>query len=355
MNYIIDKLALLLLSGIAVFTIDGLTRPVLILLAAVILSELTHILPEKSAIVPVIAAGIAALFFPHMTMTFSIFIYDAIRLKRIPVLALHLIAFAAAVTSFSPISIAVIIISLFFCVLLYFRTSSTISLYKKLNEQRDDSEEMKLLLSEKNRSLMEKQDSEIYTATLKERNRIAREIHDNVGHSLTRSLLQIGALQILNKDENLTESIDSIKTTLNSAMTSIRKSVYDLHSTTVDLEKLMKECVSHLKERFNVKLDYCISENAHTNIKLCLLGITKEAVSNIIKHSSGDTVSISVREHPGFYQLVISDNGKNSGVIHNTGMGISSMRERAENAGGVFNVISSDNEFRIFATIPKSK
>jgi signal transduction histidine kinase len=42
---------------------------------------------------------------------------------------------------------------------------------------------------------MEKQDYEIYLATLRERNRIAREIHDNVGHMLSRSILQIGALK----------------------------------------------------------------------------------------------------------------------------------------------------------------
>ncbi len=355
MNFIIDKLALLLLSGIAVFTMDGLTRPVLIILAAVILSELTHILPAKYAFLPIALSGAAALFFPYMTMTFSLFVYDALRLKKIPVLVLHLIAFAIAAPSFSPLNIAGIIISLCFCVLLYFRTSSTITLQKKLTEQRDKSEEIKNLMMEKNRSLLEKQDSEIYMATLKERNRIAREIHDNVGHSLTRSLLQVGALQILNKDENLKESIDSIKSTLDSAMTNIRKSVYDLHSTTVDLKKLTEECLSHLRERFDVNLDYSISESTHTNIKLCLLGITKEAISNIIKHSTGDKVSIILREHPGFYQLVISDNGRNSGVIHNTGMGISSMRERAENAGGIFNATSSANEFRIFATIPKSK
>ena len=45
------------------------------------------------------------------------------------------------------------------------------------------------------------QDYEIYLATLKERNRIAREIHDNVGHMLTRSILQLGALSVINKDE----------------------------------------------------------------------------------------------------------------------------------------------------------
>lgn len=47
------------------------------------------------------------------------------------------------------------------------------------------------------------QDYEIYLATLKERNRIAREIHDNVGHMLTRSILQLGALSVINKDETV--------------------------------------------------------------------------------------------------------------------------------------------------------
>lgn len=40
-------------------------------------------------------------------------------------------------------------------------------------------------------------------ATLNERNRIAREIHDNVGHLLSRSLLQVGALQVVNRDETV--------------------------------------------------------------------------------------------------------------------------------------------------------
>ena len=50
---------------------------------------------------------------------------------------------------------------------------------------------------------MEKQDTEIYLATLKERNRIAREIHDNVGHMLSRSILMVGALKTVNQAENL--------------------------------------------------------------------------------------------------------------------------------------------------------
>ena len=71
---------------------------------------------------------------------------------------------------------------------------------EKLKKIRDDSAERNLLLKEKNKELLEKQDYEIYTATLRERNRIAREIHDNVGHLLSRTILITGALKAVNKD-----------------------------------------------------------------------------------------------------------------------------------------------------------
>ncbi|MBQ8724826.1 MAG: sensor histidine kinase [Oscillospiraceae bacterium] len=355
MHQIIDKIALLLFSGMTLFRLGGLAEPVLILLFAVILSELTHILPERTAIVPGAVYSVCCLFVPHMALMLPLFVYDILRLKKYPVLIISALSFAAVVPALTAMQIFSTLLSAAFSALLNFRTSYTQELQKKLTEQRDRSEEIKILMAEKNRSLVEKQDNDIYMATLKERNRIAREIHDNVGHSLTRTILQMGALRIINKDESLNETIDSIKDSLDNAMTSIRSSVYDLHNTTVDLKRLIQECASHLNGRFTVKLDYNISENTHVNIKLCLLGIVKEAVSNITKHSKGDAVSIALREHPAFYQLIISDNGGNAGEIKNTGMGLASMRERAENAGGIFNVTSSQNEFRIFATIPKSK
>ena len=67
----------------------------------------------------------------------------------------------------------------------------------ELRKTVDSGEEKALLLSEKNKALAEKQNSEIYAATLRERNRIAREIHDNVGHVLSRTILLTGAARAL--------------------------------------------------------------------------------------------------------------------------------------------------------------
>ena len=46
---------------------------------------------------------------------------------------------------------------------------------------------------------------------LQERNRIAREIHDNVGHLLSRSILIVGAMKIVNEDEKLSSSIEQLE------------------------------------------------------------------------------------------------------------------------------------------------
>ena len=67
----------------------------------------------------------------------------------------------------------------------------------------------------KNKALAEKQNSEIYAATLRERNRIAREIHDNVGHVLSRTILLTGAARAINKDQNLDSLLKGLDNSLN--------------------------------------------------------------------------------------------------------------------------------------------
>lgn len=91
-------------------------------------------------------------------------------------------------------------------------------MYFEIRRIKDDSEERTMLLAEKNKALQEKQNYEIYAATLRERNRIAREIHDNVGHLLSRTILLTGAAKTLNRDKNMESLLEGLDTSLNSAM-----------------------------------------------------------------------------------------------------------------------------------------
>ena len=125
-------------------------------------------------------------------------------------------------------------------VLLYGRTRRLNELEQEYKRARDDSRELTLMLEKKNQDLLEKQDTEVYLATLKERNRIAREIHDNVGHMLSRSILMVGALKTVNQDENLKVPMELLDQTLNEAMTNVRQSVHDLHDESVNLKEVME-------------------------------------------------------------------------------------------------------------------
>ncbi len=354
MNNIIDKVALILLPLVALFSFEKLDHTVVLFLISIILSELIYLLPHKIDIIPVVIYCIFVLFIPSAVIMLPLFIYDILWLRKYTILILCAVIFAVSFSDCNDLQVVCILIDIFLAATLHYRTSNSERLKKNLKEQRDKSEEIRIALNQKNMSLIEKQNIEIYMATLKERNRIAREIHDNVGHLLTRSIVQTGALQVINKDTNLNDHIVNIKNTLNDAMYSIRSSVHNLHDTTINLENLIYECVKPLKESFTVSIDYDISDSTHINLKLCILGIIKEAVSNIIKHSNGDSVSISIHEHPAFYQIIVLDNGGCSDGIKSSGMGIASMKERAENSGGVFTLRATKNEFRIFVTIPKS-
>ena len=112
-----------------------------------------------------------------------------------------------------------------------------------------------------------------------------------------------------------------------------------------------------MRQRCAVTLDYDMSPEVPREVKYCFIAIVKEALSNVARHSDADAVTLVLREHPGFYQLVAADNG-NSGrtgeqsVQKMNGIGIESMRERVEALQGTFRIQGGDG-FRIFVSIPK--
>ncbi|MCL2663290.1 MAG: histidine kinase [Oscillospiraceae bacterium] len=240
-------------------------------------------------------------------------------------------------------------------VLLRYRTETQIKGRDELFALRDSTKERAESLEQRNRELIGKQDYEIKLATLAERNRIAREIHDNVGHMLTRSLLQVSALRVTHTDdEELTDELDMIKGTLSDAMDSIRSSVHDLHDESIDLKSRLEAMIVGFMF-CPVKLRYDAGD-LPTPIKLCFAAIVREALSNIAKHSSATEANITLMEHPSFYQLVISDNGAVQGSRNvgsgGGGIGLQNMSERVDALNGVFR-INQTRGFKIFISVPK--
>lgn len=225
------------------------------------------------------------------------------------------------------------------------------ALNRKIKYLHDTSEYNQILAKENIKMMQKNQDNMIYTATLQERNRIAREIHDNVGHMITRSILQLGAIKIVNKEPVLTKPLDELHTTLDTAMTSIRTSVHDLHDNAVDLQGAVCDILNHTAD-FETSLEYDMSAVIPKDIKYCFISIVKEAVTNTTKHSNGNAILVTIREHPGFYQLTIADNGRNIQINKTDGIGLINIHDRVHALSG--NVqIRTDSGFQLFVTIPK--
>lgn len=302
-----------------------------------------------------------SLFFPPFFCFFPVAFYVFLQERRWIVLIclslLFLYHTAAGLCTLSPLPLLYGLSGFLLAFVLQIHTGQYEKLALQFRKIQDDSREHNLLLSEKNRVLLEKQDYEIYTATLQERNRIAREIHDNVGHLLSRSILLLGAARTINQQDSLHPLLDNLDASLNCAMDSIRNSVHDLHDNSVDL----KEAIQNLTVDFSscpVILEYDMGRALPREVKYCFISVTKEALSNVMRHSNASQVRITMREHPALYQLCIEDNGtlhtndfEKEQSLHK-GIGLSNMRERVQALNGTLQITGSPG-FRIFIIIPK--
>lgn len=229
--------------------------------------------------------------------------------------------------------------------------------YEKLKEQYiltiDDQTEKNMLLAQKHEALLQKHDSEIYAATLRERNRIAREIHDNVGHMLSRAILLSGAVATINQEKSLEEPLRQLTSTLSLAMDNIRSSVHDLHDDSVNLKEVAEELTSSFTF-CPVTLEYDMSFAVPRTVKYAFVSILKEALSNIIRHSNATAASVLMREHPALWQLVIYDNGTATYDPAPEGIGLENMRERVRKLGGTI-TFSRKNGFSILIAIPRNE
>lgn len=245
-----------------------------------------------------------------------------------------------------------VLIEIVFAILLKLQFDHSYMVEEAFRIQRDASKELAIRVAAQNKDLIIQQEQEIRIATLDERNRIAREIHDNVGHLLSSTLIQVGALQIIAKDDEVKSGLYDIRATLSTAMDSVRKSVHDLHAESLDLEMM----ITKLVEKFTyceVHVEYDIVHCFKQNVIYHILAIIKECMNNTMKHSNATRLHIVIREQPAFFQVICSDNGAQSHIL-DTGIGLRNIQDRIEALHGYVNISNQDG-FKVFITLPKEE
>lgn len=198
-------------------------------------------------------------------------------------------------------------------------------------------------------------------ATLQERNRIAREIHDGLGHTLTAQTIQINNALIFwqTKSEQALIAIKQAKQLGAEALLEVRKSVSVLRSNPLQ-GKLLESAIDNLLQDFKQNTEIAVSTNIHlpqslpSEVNTTLYRIIQESLTNIYKHAQATEVNIELSQQLGAIRLMIEDNGKGFDPTQNTtGFGLQGMKERTSALCGQFILDSQlDKGCRLVISIP---
>ncbi len=370
-----DKVIIMLFSALLIMNVFEDNAAVIMLFAMVTAASFTSYLRmlggkgRKANIIIVTLAGACIVIWPKAAVIIPILAYDAYLDRQIVgglVLAAGTVRYAMQGGT-QPLLMLIFLILL--ALYLSYRSERLEKFETENKRIRDEDEIQKEMLRRQKQDLLDEQDNSISAAQLAERNRIAREIHDNVGHMLSRSILQVGAMMVVHKDDGMAAELKDLRETLDSAMNNIRRSVHDIRDDAIVLSSAIEEIISPLKDSFKVTFEFDADDaSISKEVKYAVINIVKEAVSNIIKHSRNENVDIRFYEHPSMYQLIVHDYGDEKmrpgdekmrpgdGVTvskpGDPGMGLENIRLRAEKLGGGA-VFTNENGFRVFVRIPK--
>ena len=195
---------------------------------------------------------------------------------------------------------------------------------------------------------------------LEERQRIAKDIHDNAGHSLTTLIMQTeSAKRIIDKNpEEAKQKIVAANLQAKHALEELRNSVHVLSGLkeNATIEGALKEIIHESTDGTGIVIRSSIQNFPVFPTKFRLLCNTlKEGISNGLRHGGATAFWFECKQEGELITFLLSDNGKGADVeCIRLGLGLSSMQERVRALGGEVAIDSEQGEgFELRVTLPK--
>lgn len=189
-------------------------------------------------------------------------------------------------------------------------------------------------------------------AALEERQKLARELHDSVSQALYGIVLGARtARTLLDRDPTqAAQPLDYILSLSEAGLAEMRALIFELRPESLQTEGLVAalgKLVNALGARyqFKVQMEAGAEPDVPIDVKESLYRIAQEALNNIAKHARARQVSLQLKVESDAVMLEISDDGAGFDVTQNFPghLGLHTMRERAEKAGGTFAIESAPN------------
>lgn len=191
-----------------------------------------------------------------------------------------------------------------------------------------------------------------------ERKRLARELHDTIGHALAGMAVGVDAcITMIDKNPQLAKAqLKVISKAIRKGMKDVRNSLNKMRPDFLQQYRL-KEAIEKMKEEISdvtdlkINLNYQIGETGFdTKIEDILFRVIQESITNSIRHGLATVVDIDIYKENNLLCLKIKDNGKGCKAI-NYGFGLKQMVERVSQIRGDINFYS-ENGFTTEIKIP---
>lgn len=182
-----------------------------------------------------------------------------------------------------------------------------------------------------------------------ERQRIARDLHDQTSQSLVSLIVQLKLVESADDEQVRAENLAALREQLRSALADVRRMALDLRPGVLDDLGLV-EAIHWFADRccqdgLQINIDTLGDlEHLPSKTTVAVYRVVQEALSNIVKHSGARNALIDIEIDGALLKLEIVDDGRgfNPGQVQNRGgaMGLFSMQERVELLGGTFQIDS---------------
>jgi len=192
-------------------------------------------------------------------------------------------------------------------------------------------------------------------ATSRERNRLARELHDTLAHTLSGQIVTLEALKLdlHNGDTQTIETVNHLLSSARTGLTETRLALKDLRSKQLEdlgviiaLKNLVKDAGARASVQTEIQIQNDLPPINH-DLEQCIFRISQEALENIVRHANAEKIIFEVKHNNGDLVVRISDDGKglsHSDINTNNSLGIKGIQERVQEAGGTLELFSTPTE-----------
>lgn len=225
----------------------------------------------------------------------------------------------------------------------------------------------RLELAEANRKLTRYAAAQDQIATLRERNRLARELHDTVAHTLSGLTVQLDALtSVWQPDEPRAQRmLAHALSNARSGLDETRRALQDLRAAPLEdlgLALAIRHLVESVARRGDLELELDLPEdlgNLPQDLEQTYYRVAQEALANIAQHASARTIAVTLRQEAQTLSLTIRDDGGGFNLREAEALdrfGLHGMRERAALAGATLTILTRPDqgtEVRLSAKVPE--